>query len=144
MPDRHEPAERPLSLLVVDDSPIMRAFIRRVLTLSGIPEHEVAEAGDGEAALRLLERQRIDVVLSDINMPRMNGSELIRAMRSSPALREIPVIVISTDSTEQRVKSMRAQGARGYLSKPFPPEALRAEIERVLEGTDVEQRCIRR
>lgn len=132
MRDESRGKGRPLSLLVVDDSPVMRSFIRRVLALSGIPEHEVAEAGDGEAALRLLEQRPVDVVLSDINMPRMNGTELIRSMRESPALRDIPVIVVSTDSTEQRIGSMRAYGARGYLSKPFQPEALRAEIERAL------------
>jgi two-component system, chemotaxis family, chemotaxis protein CheY len=124
---------RPLSLLIVDDSPMMRSFIRRVLALSGLPEHEIAEAGDGEEALRVMRGQRVDVVLSDINMPKMSGSELIRTMREEPALRDIPVIVVSTDSTLQRIESMRAYGARGYLSKPFPPEALRAEIERVLE-----------
>jgi two-component system, chemotaxis family, chemotaxis protein CheY len=124
---------RPLSLLIVDDSPMMRSFIRRVLALSGLPEHEIAEAGDGEEALRVMRGQRVDVVLSDINMPKMSGSELIRTMREEPALRDIPVIVLSTDSTLQRIESMRAYGARGYLSKPFPPEALRAEIERVLE-----------
>jgi two-component system, chemotaxis family, chemotaxis protein CheY len=124
---------RPLSLLIVDDSPMMRSFIRRVLALSGLPEHEIAEAGDGEEALRVMQGQRVDVVLSDINMPKMSGSELIRTMREEPALRDIPVIVVSTDSTLQRIESMRAYGARGYLSKPFPPEALRAEIERVLE-----------
>jgi two-component system, chemotaxis family, chemotaxis protein CheY len=123
----------PLSLLVVDDSPVMRSFIRRVLALSGIPEYEISEAGDGEAALQMMEKRRIDLVLSDINMPRMNGSELVRSMRASPALRDIPVIVVSTDSTEERINSMRAYGARGYLSKPFQPEALRTEIERVLE-----------
>jgi two-component system, chemotaxis family, chemotaxis protein CheY len=124
---------RPLSLLIVDDSPVMRSFIRRVLAISGLPEHEITEAGDGEAALRVMEQRRVDVVLSDINMPKMNGSELIRTMRGEPALKEIPVIVVSTDSTAQRMASMRAHGARGYLSKPFPPEALRAAIERVLE-----------
>jgi two-component system chemotaxis response regulator CheY len=122
-----------LSVLVVDDSPVMRMFIRRVLAVSGLPAGEIHEADDGESALDVLEHHVVDLVLSDINMPRMNGSELLQRMVASPSLRDIPVIVVSTDSSSWRVRSMLGMGARGYIQKPFHPEALRSEIERVLE-----------
>jgi two-component system chemotaxis response regulator CheY len=125
--------QRRLSVLVVDDSPVMRSFIKRVLALSGVPTTEIHEAGDGACALELLGRSPVDLVLSDINMPNMNGSELMRRMKAAPSLSTIPVIVISTDSSHLRVESMLELGARGYIHKPFQPESLRAEIERVLE-----------
>lgn len=121
------------SILLVDDSPVMRMFIRRVLMLSGLSMKEVFEADDGQVALEMLRTCRVDLILSDINMPRMNGSELMRRLAAAPDLRSIPVIVVSTDSSHVRVESMMKLGARGYLQKPFQPEKLRMEIERVLE-----------
>jgi two-component system chemotaxis response regulator CheY len=121
------------SILVVDDSPVMRMFIRRVLAVSGVPTSEVREADNGVTALEVLRSVPVDLVLSDINMPEMNGSELMERISENPELRRIPVIVVSTDSSLLRVKMMLHLGARGYIQKPFPPEALRSEIERVLE-----------
>lgn len=123
---------REVSVLVVDDSPLMRSFIRRVLAMSGVPTREVFEAGDGQSALDVMGNSRIDLVLSDINMPRMTGSEMMQRMCDTPELRSIPVIVVSTDATQQRMDAMLRLGARGYIRKPFQPESLRSEIERVL------------
>lgn len=120
------------SILVVDDSPVMRMFIRRVLALSGVPTAAIHEAENGLAALEVLQSAPVDLVLSDINMPGMNGSELMRMISGNPAFQRIPVIVVSTDSSLLRVRSMLDLGARGYIQKPFHPEALRSEIERVL------------
>jgi two-component system chemotaxis response regulator CheY len=131
--DANKPGERGLSVLIVDDSPVMRCFIRRVLALSGLPTRAVYEAGDGESALSVLGKSAVDLVLSDINMPGMNGSELMQRMNAAPHLRTIPVIVVSTDSTRHRMEAMLGLGARGYVQKPFHPEMLRTEIERVLE-----------
>lgn len=91
------------------------------------------EATDGEDALSQLETNWVDVVLTDINMPRMNGEELVRRMYQDELMRGIPVVVVSTDSTESRMKTMMELGARGYVTKPFHPEKLRSELERVLE-----------
>ena len=122
-----------LRILIVDDSTAMRRFIRRILTLSGIECGDCLEAANGIEALELLRRIPVDVVLTDINMPAMTGEELLEEMEADPGLRRIPAVVISTDATTLRVRRMLALGAQGYIAKPFSPEILRAELERVLE-----------
>jgi two-component system, chemotaxis family, chemotaxis protein CheY len=131
--EAQNPRKREFSVLVVDDSPVMRMFIRRLLDVSGLPIGAVYDSDDGQSALERLDRMPIDLVLSDINMPGMNGCELMQRIAASPTLRRIPVIVISTDSSHLRVRYMIGLGARGYIQKPFHPETLRSEIERVLE-----------
>ena len=121
------------TVLIVDDSPAMRGFIRRVVDMSGFDVGNCMEATDGEDALSQLETNWVDVVLTDRNMPRMNGEELVRRMYQDELMRGIPVVVVSTDSTESRMKTMMELGARGYVTKPFHPEKLRSELERVLE-----------
>ena len=122
-----------LSVLIVDDSPAMRAFVRRVVELSGL-EANCAQAADGAGALELLESQPVDVILTDINMPGMDGEEFLRRLQQHPRLRSIPAVVVSTDATSCRVERMLALGARGYVSKPFSPEVLRKQLERVVES----------
>jgi two-component system chemotaxis response regulator CheY len=124
-----------LSFLIVDDSPAMRSFIRRVLNLSGIEVSECYQAGDGVEALSVLEREWVDLILTDINMPGMNGEEFVRRLEAHELWKTIPVIVVSTDSTETRIRSMQLLGARGYVKKPFTPEDIRAEIERVIAAS---------
>ena len=125
------------SVLIVDDSPAMRAFIKRVIDMSGFDVGTCLEAGDGEEALEVLNRSWVDIVLTDINMPRMTGEELVRNMHQDEMMKEIPVVVVSTDSTEIRIKTMINLGAKGYVTKPFHPEQLRFELERVLEVSNV-------
>jgi two-component system chemotaxis response regulator CheY len=110
----------------------MRGFIRRVLDMSGFDVGEVFEAGDGLEALAILEYSAIDVVLTDINMPRMNGEELMLHLREDAGLSGVPVVVLSADSSAVRMDRMMAAGARGYLPKPLSPEGLRRELDRVL------------
>jgi two-component system, chemotaxis family, chemotaxis protein CheY len=124
------------SVLIVDDSPVMRSFIRRVLGLSGFEVGETMEAGSGEEALAQLGTHRVDVILTDINMPGMNGEELLRRIEADGVLKTIPTVVISTDATKERIMRMLALGAQGYMSKPFTPELLREELERVLGDRD--------
>jgi two-component system chemotaxis response regulator CheY len=121
-----------ISVLIVDDSPAMRAFIRRVLEVSGLETRLCLEAGDGQEALEILRDHQVDVVLSDINMPRMSGEQFVEQLSVMNVLKTLPVIVVSTDSTEARMRQMLALGARGYVRKPFTPERLKQEIERVL------------
>lgn len=116
-------------ILIVDDSPAMRAFIRRVFRLSGIEVARFLEAGNGVEALQTLRSEPVDAVLTDINMPVMDGEEMLRRMAEDKALRGIPAIVISTDSSGCRMARMLSLGARGYLGKPFRPEDLREAIE---------------
>lgn len=121
------------SVMIVDDSPAMRKFVRRVIELTGLGAASYQEAANGCEALDLLRSGPVDVVLTDINMPVMNGEQLVEKMASDPQLRRIPVIVVSTDSSENRVHRLVALGAKGYVMKPFQPENLRKELERVLE-----------
>jgi two-component system chemotaxis response regulator CheY len=121
-------------VLIVDDSPAMRAFVRRVMTLSGIELAECFEASNGEEALTLLRSEWVDAILTDINMPGVDGEEFMRRLATDDVLRSIPVTVISTDATESRMARMFSLGARGYIAKPFRPEALREELERTLEA----------
>ncbi|MFY9725523.1 MAG: response regulator [Bryobacteraceae bacterium] len=128
-----------LHVLIVDDSPAMRSFIHRVLELSGLEVGRCLEASNGEEALRLLEDNWVDAVLTDINMPQMDGEELLRRMSGHAVLRSIPVLVVSTDRTEGRIQKMLTLGAKGYVTKPFAPETLRDELERslgVVHGTE--------
>ena len=123
-------------VLVVDDSPVMRAFVRRVLDVSGLDVGAVFEACDGVEALELLEREWVDVILTDINMPNMDGEEFVTRLIAREASESVPVIVISTDGTQERMHHLRALGVRGYLAKPFLPEALRREVEQVVGAGD--------
>ena len=121
-----------LQILIVDDSPAMRSFIRRVMRLSGIDVGNYFEAGNGQEALEQLASHPIDAVLTDINMPVMDGEEFVRKMRGGGPFQATPVIVVSTDATTHRIRTMQSLGAVGYLQKPFGPEQLRDELDRVL------------
>lgn len=123
-------------VLIVDDSPAMRMFVRRVVKMSGLDTAEILEAGDGLEALAVLDREWIDVVLTDINMPKMDGEELVKRMAASGLTQTVPVIVVSTDGTAARMEQLMALGARGYVVKPFTPEALREEMERAIGARD--------
>ena len=124
------------NVLIVDDSPAMRKFIRRILSMTDVDLGICFEAGNGEEALRLLAEQPVDLVFTDINMPVMNGEEFMRRLSADPKLNCIPVIVASTDSTDTRIAHMMALGAKGYIRKPFQPEQMRDQLDRVLEHTD--------
>ena len=119
-------------VLIVDDSPAMRTFVRRVIDMSGFDLANCFEASHGGEALDLLRHEWVDAILTDINMPVMDGQEFLRRLSEDEMLRSIPAIVISTDSTAHRMASMASLGARGYVTKPFLPETLRAELERTL------------
>jgi two-component system chemotaxis response regulator CheY len=119
--------------LIVDDSPAMQRLIARIVALAGLPR-ECLYASTGREALDLLQRNPVDLILTDINMPVMDGEEFVNTLRADAALREIPVIVLSTDGTRSRVARMAAAGVQAYLSKPFAPEDLRNAMARVLDA----------
>lgn len=121
-------------LLIVDDSPVMRRFVRRSIEIAGLTVDEWIEAGHGAEALRCLAETRVDLVLTDINMPVMDGERLLRSMRDDERLRSVPVVVVSTDGTEQRVARLLELGALGYLRKPFAPERLCQLLGEVFPG----------
>lgn len=122
-------------VLIVDDSPAMRVFVRRVLNVSGFDLAECFEASNGREALALLRTEWVDAILTDINMPDMDGEEFLRQLAADELLKSIPAFVISTDATQQRIGQVLTLGARGYLAKPFLPEELRGELERTLGAT---------
>lgn len=126
----------PFNVLIVDDSPAMRSFIRRVLEISGFAIGEFLEAGDGEEALALLRERWVDVILTDLNMPKMDGEEFVRRIEQDEIMRSIPVLVVSTDRTETRVGRVLSLGAKGYVRKPFAAETLRNKLETVLGVAD--------
>jgi two-component system, chemotaxis family, chemotaxis protein CheY len=119
-------------ILIVDDSDTMRTFIIRVISLSGLDVGHCLEASNGQEALDVLRANWVDVVLTDVNMPVMNGEEFLACMAADEMLRTIPVLVVSTDATQHRIQRMMDLGAKGYVAKPLTPEMLRAGIERLL------------
>lgn len=122
------------NVLIIDDSPAMRKFIRRVLALSGVEIGECLDAGDGQEALNVLRANWVDIVLTDINMPNMNGEQFMEKMAEDPLLSSIPVLVVSTDRSDARMKRMLGLGAKDYLTKPFLPEQLGGVLGKVLGG----------
>jgi len=120
-------------VLVVDDSEIIRSVIKKCLMMSGLEVANCFEAADGESALELLEREWVDVLLADINMPKMRGDEMIAKLRSKDATANLPVIVISSIRNQDMRDALTRLGVKGYLAKPFYPESLRAAIVQALD-----------
>ena len=123
-----------MRILVVDDSPAMRVFIRRVLQLTGMDTAECVEASNGKEALDLLMESDVDVILCDVNMPVMNGEQFVQQLRRQGMLDRMRVVVVSTDATSTRMQRMMDLGASGYLQKPFTPEDLQNELQRALDS----------
>lgn len=121
--------------LIVDDSPAMRAVVQRILTMTGVPVAHCLEASNGEEALELLGRQTVDVILTDINMPKMDGEQFVAKLQAGETLRSIPVLVVSSAQTEMRAQRMLALGAKGFVKKPFLPETLREQLLPLLRIT---------
>ena len=120
-----------MNVLIVDDSGVMRAMILKTLRLSGLPLGEVYQASNGKEGLEKLEDNWVDLVLVDINMPVMNGEEMIDRMMESPALKDIAKLVVSTEGSEKRIESLKAKGAR-FVHKPFTPEIIRDTVQEML------------
>lgn len=116
-----------LNVLVVDDSAVMRTMIVRAIDLSGLPVKEIFQAGNGREALDVLSRTWIDLALIDINMPVMDGVELIKRVREMPEFKDLPVVVVSTESSTTRIAQLESMGAR-FVHKPFSPEKLRITV----------------
>jgi len=120
------------SILIVDDSLPMRSVIKRTFKTAGYGGSDFHEAANGKIALDLMKNGWIDIVITDYNMPVMNGMELIRAIKKEDLLKDIPVVVISTEGNEARIKEFMDCGASGYITKPFTPETIRDLITNIL------------
>lgn len=123
------------NVLIVDDSSSMRAVIRKVIGLSGFRMDGCFEAANGREGLEVLQRQWIDVIISDINMPEMGGLEMLRRINEHDVYQNIPVIVVSTEGSEERIGEAIRYGAKGFIKKPFLPEDLKKVMHHVL-GVD--------
>ena len=120
------------NVLIVDDSLTARTFIVRTLEISGLPLSQCFQARNGAEALDTLQREWVDMVIADINMPVMNGVELVRRMRALDLLKTIPVIIITTDRSPHRMAELKEAGVQAYLTKPITPEEIKATVERFL------------
>jgi len=124
----------PIDLLIVDDSAAIRKILQRVLQQIEIPLGNVFEASDGKQALDLLNQHSVQLVLSDINMPNMDGIELLRTLRSSVQWQDLPVIMITTEGSQAKVAEAAKLGATSYVRKPFTADQLRYKLAAVLSA----------
>lgn len=117
-------------ILIAEDSPTMRSLI--VSTIESLGEYRIVEAASGFEALRLLPRERFDLIITDINMPDINGLELVSFVKGNPQYADIPLFIISTEGSERDQAKGLTLGAREYLVKPFDPAHLQGLITRYL------------
>lgn len=116
------------NILIVDDSNAMRAVIKKIISISGFKMDQCFEAANGKLALEVLSKNWVDAIISDINMPEMNGLELLDRLQADEMLREIPVIVISTEGSQERIEAVMVKGAKSFIKKPFLPEEIRKQL----------------
>jgi two-component system, chemotaxis family, chemotaxis protein CheY len=120
-------------VLVVDDSAAIRKILQRVLRQTGMAIHAIHEAGDGREALDVLEHHPIHLVLSDINMPKMDGLQLLAAVKATPQWHSIPVVMVTTEGGEAKVCEAVRLGAAGYVRKPFTADQIKEKLVGLLE-----------
>ena len=110
------------SLMIVDDSATMRKIIMRTIRMSGLEFDRTEEAGDGVEALKKIDSAPVDIMLCDINMPEMDGVELVQKVRKIKSCANTKIIMVSTESSQELMDSVMADGANGFINKPFTPE----------------------
>jgi len=125
---------KPVSVLIVDDSSVMRKIVGRSLRQAGLDVGQVFEASNGSEALSLARENPLDLILSDINMPLMDGLEFVRQLRGIESTHETPVIMITTEAGEAHVVQALSFGASGYIRKPFTPEQIKERVVPLLRG----------
>ena len=117
-----------ITVLIVDDSSVMRKIVERALRQAGLNLTKVVEAGSGREGLDALGQGRVDLIVSDINMPNMDGLEFLRQVQSQGLAHGAPVVMITTESGEEHVREALAAGAQGYIRKPFTPDQVRERV----------------
>jgi len=116
------------TLMIVDDSATMRKIIMRTVRMSGLEFDNTEEAGNGVEALEKLKNGSIDIVLCDINMPEMSGTEMVKQARQIPGCKDTKIIMVSTESAQDLIDGVMADGANGYITKPFTPEKFQEQL----------------
>jgi two-component system chemotaxis response regulator CheY len=124
-----------VNILIVDDSGVMRSMIQKSVRMSGLQIGEVHQAANGQEGLDALEKNWIDLVITDINMPVMTGEEMIGRMHERPEMKAIPTIVVSTEGSQTRIERLKHKGLK-FIHKPFSPEKIRDTVKDVL-GSEV-------
>ncbi len=119
-------------VLIVDDSSTMRKIVTRCLRQAALDFDKILEAGDGQEALQVLQSESVDLVLSDINMPNMDGLAFLREKRGIAAIKDIPVVMISTESGDDIIGEARSLGAKGSIKKPFTPDVVNTTLSPLL------------
>jgi two-component system chemotaxis response regulator CheY len=125
---------RKIKVLIVDDSSVMRKIVERSLRQAGLDLAEVLEASNGAEGLVEVQKGALDLILSDINMPAMDGLEFLKNLAGLECAKGVPVVMITTEGSEARVVEALSAGARGYIRKPFTPEQVKERVAPLLGG----------
>ncbi|WP_263359567.1 response regulator [Acidicapsa ligni] len=123
-----------MRVLIVDDSSVMRKIVERALRQAGLEPMEVLEAGSGIDGLEILRGGTVHLIVSDINMPLMDGLEFLRQIRAQKLAGGVPVVMITTESSEEHVKQAILSGAQAYIRKPFTAEQVKERVLPLLVG----------
>ena len=118
----------PLDVMIVDDSATIRKILHRILRQADLPLGKIHEAKDGWEAIEKLRADPVGLILSDINMPKMDGIELLGRLKADAAFKDVPVIMVTTQGSQARVMQALELGAAGYVRKPFTPEQIKATL----------------
>jgi two-component system chemotaxis response regulator CheY len=121
-----------MNVLIVDDSAAIRKILRRVLQQAEIPLGEVYEAGDGAEAVEQLGSHKVQLILSDINMPNMDGLQLLGVLKANPEWKDVPVVMITTEGGQAKVLEAVQLGAVGYVRKPFTAEQIKEKLTGII------------
>lgn len=122
----------PIRALIVDDSSVMRKIVDRSLRQAGIEISQIFEAGNGAEALGVVQDNKVDLILCDINMPVMDGLEFIKQLAAVDNAKGVPVVMITTEGSEAHVVQALACGARGYIRKPFTADQVKEHVIPIL------------
>jgi two-component system chemotaxis response regulator CheY len=118
----------PVDVLIVDDSAAIRKILQRVLRQTDIPIGEVLDAGDGVEALKILSTRHVNLILSDINMPNMDGLQLLAQLKANDKWKSVPIVMVTTEGGQGKVIEAVQLGAAGYVRKPFTAEQIKEKL----------------
>jgi two-component system chemotaxis response regulator CheY len=121
-----------LDVLIVDDSAAIRKILHRVLVQAEVPLGKVHEASDGKEALEKLKTEKVGLILSDINMPNMDGIEFLTRLKADPAFKSVPVLMVTTEGSQAKVMQALELGAAGYVKKPFTADQIKEKLAGII------------